>query len=235
MPRRSNAWRWRRSRRRTSRSWTTYGPWVSPTTCSTSGWPSSLRSSRVRLASGGSAVGRRPTCGSRGASTTTPARSTRRGWPASSTSGRSARVGATTRWPPTAARVFPGVGISFGVTRALAPLFTRGLIGASRTSPSCVLVAVVVRGDPGRLSTLWPAAALAGDRHARSRRRRTSSASRSATPTAEASRTSGSPALEGAPGRGQGHPLRRPGGADGSTWTPPDADLHADGHPRLAV
>ena len=41
------------------------------------------------------------------------------------------------------ARVFPGVGISFGVTRALAPLFTRGLISASRPSPSCVLVAVV--------------------------------------------------------------------------------------------
>jgi histidyl-tRNA synthetase len=41
------------------------------------------------------------------------------------------------------ARVFPGVGISFGVTRTLAPLFARGLLGASRTSPSCVLVAVV--------------------------------------------------------------------------------------------
>jgi histidyl-tRNA synthetase len=41
------------------------------------------------------------------------------------------------------ARVFPGVGISFGVTRALAPLFTRELVSASRPSPSCVLVAVV--------------------------------------------------------------------------------------------
>src|SRR3954453_19895046 len=41
------------------------------------------------------------------------------------------------------ARVFPGVGISFGVTRALAPLFSRGLISASRPSPSAVLVAVV--------------------------------------------------------------------------------------------
>ena len=41
------------------------------------------------------------------------------------------------------ARVFPGVGISFGLTRALAPLFTRGLVSASRPSPSCVLVAVV--------------------------------------------------------------------------------------------
>jgi histidyl-tRNA synthetase len=35
------------------------------------------------------------------------------------------------------------VGISFGVTRALGPLFARGLLGANRTSPSCVLVAVV--------------------------------------------------------------------------------------------
>src|SRR3954451_10385399 len=41
------------------------------------------------------------------------------------------------------ARVFPGVGISFGLTRALGPLFARGLITASRPSPAAVLVAVV--------------------------------------------------------------------------------------------
>src|SRR4051812_23712808 len=47
------------------------------------------------------------------------------------------------------ARVFPGVGISFGVTRALGPLFARGLLSASRTSPTCVLVAVASEGSRG--------------------------------------------------------------------------------------
>ena len=46
-------------------------------------------------------------------------------------------------------RVFPGVGISFGVTRALGPLFARGLMGANRTSPACVLVAVAAEGTRG--------------------------------------------------------------------------------------
>ncbi len=37
---------------------------------------------------------------------------------------------------------FPGVGISFGVTRALAPLLSRGVLRASRQAPTCVLVAL---------------------------------------------------------------------------------------------
>jgi histidyl-tRNA synthetase len=37
---------------------------------------------------------------------------------------------------------YPGVGISFGVTRTLGPLFARGLVRASRATPTCVLVAV---------------------------------------------------------------------------------------------
>ena len=37
---------------------------------------------------------------------------------------------------------YPGVGISFGVTRTLAPLFSRGVIRASRSVPTCVVVAV---------------------------------------------------------------------------------------------
>ena len=37
---------------------------------------------------------------------------------------------------------YPGVGLSFGVTRALAPLLGRGVLAGSRPSPSCVLVAV---------------------------------------------------------------------------------------------
>jgi len=37
---------------------------------------------------------------------------------------------------------YPGVGISLGVTRLLAPLFARGLVDADRSVPSCVLVAL---------------------------------------------------------------------------------------------
>jgi histidyl-tRNA synthetase len=37
---------------------------------------------------------------------------------------------------------YPGVGLSFGVTRAVAPLLGRGLLTTSRSVPTCVLVAV---------------------------------------------------------------------------------------------
>ncbi|MDQ1628924.1 MAG: histidyl-tRNA synthetase [Actinomycetota bacterium] len=37
---------------------------------------------------------------------------------------------------------YPGVGISLGVTRTLAPLFSRGLLTASRSTPTAVLVAL---------------------------------------------------------------------------------------------
>jgi histidyl-tRNA synthetase len=40
-------------------------------------------------------------------------------------------------------RTYPGVGISFGLTRTLGPLFARGVLTADRSVPSCVLVAVV--------------------------------------------------------------------------------------------
>ncbi len=39
-------------------------------------------------------------------------------------------------------QTYPGVGISFGLTRTLGPLFARGTLAASRAVPSCVLVAV---------------------------------------------------------------------------------------------
>ena len=42
---------------------------------------------------------------------------------------------------------FPGVGISLGVTRVLAPLMARGLIDADRSVPSCVLVALPTEDD----------------------------------------------------------------------------------------
>jgi histidyl-tRNA synthetase len=42
---------------------------------------------------------------------------------------------------------YPGVGISLGVTRALGPLLSRGLLTASRSTPSAVLVALPAEGD----------------------------------------------------------------------------------------
>jgi histidyl-tRNA synthetase len=41
---------------------------------------------------------------------------------------------------------YPGVGISFGVTRTLGPLFSRGLT-TSRSTPTCVLVVLVDEGS----------------------------------------------------------------------------------------
>jgi histidyl-tRNA synthetase len=42
---------------------------------------------------------------------------------------------------------YPGVGISFGVTRTIAPLLSRGLVTASRSTPTCVLVALPGEDD----------------------------------------------------------------------------------------
>ncbi len=53
---------------------------------------------------------------------------------------------------------YPGVGISFGVTRTLGPLFSRGLLGASRSVPTCVLVALT--DEAGRTASRDVAARL---------------------------------------------------------------------------
>jgi histidyl-tRNA synthetase len=53
---------------------------------------------------------------------------------------------------------YPGVGISFGVTRALAPLLSRGALRATRTVPSAVLVAVT--SEDARPASAAVAAAL---------------------------------------------------------------------------
>jgi histidyl-tRNA synthetase len=55
---------------------------------------------------------------------------------------------------------YPGVGISFGVTRTIAPLLSRGLLSASRSTPTCVLVALP--GEDDRASAADVAAALRG-------------------------------------------------------------------------
>jgi histidyl-tRNA synthetase len=55
---------------------------------------------------------------------------------------------------------YPGVGISFGVTRALAPLLARGSLRATRSVPSAVLVAV--SAEDTRPASVAVAAALRG-------------------------------------------------------------------------
>jgi histidyl-tRNA synthetase len=45
------------------------------------------------------------------------------------------------------ATTYPGVGISFGVSRTLIPLFNRGRLTSSRSVPSAVLVALANEGS----------------------------------------------------------------------------------------
>ncbi len=59
---------------------------------------------------------------------------------------------------------YPGVGVSIGVSRILGRLFGRGLVGASRTVPTCVLVAVAdeaARADSDRVATALRARGIA--------------------------------------------------------------------------
>jgi histidyl-tRNA synthetase len=56
------------------------------------------------------------------------------------------------------ATTYPGVGISFGVTRTLGPLFSRGALRASRSVPTCVLVALA--SEDQRTAATGVAAAL---------------------------------------------------------------------------
>ncbi|MDN5724892.1 MAG: histidine--tRNA ligase [Propionibacteriales bacterium] len=47
-------------------------------------------------------------------------------------------------------RTYPGVGFSFGISRMLVPMINKGLYGASRPVPTCVLVAVDDEESRGR-------------------------------------------------------------------------------------
>ena len=49
---------------------------------------------------------------------------------------------------------FPGVGLSIGITRILARLFNRGLLQASRRTPTCVLVALANEEDRSNCNQL---------------------------------------------------------------------------------
>ncbi len=55
---------------------------------------------------------------------------------------------------------YPGVGISFGVTRTIAPLLSRGLLTSTRSTPTCVLVALPA--EEGRAAAGEVATALRG-------------------------------------------------------------------------
>ena len=88
---------------------------------------------------------------------------------------------------------YPGVGMSIGVSRILGRVLGRGLVEASRSVPTCVLVAVADEESRSASDSVATACAHAGS-PARSRPRRPSSASRSSTPIGAASRTCGSPA-----------------------------------------
>jgi histidyl-tRNA synthetase len=150
---------------------------------------------------------------------------------------------------------YPGVGISLGITRLLAPLVGRGLIDADRSVPSCVLVAVpddasrsVSRDVARRLRSrgipteVAPAAAKYGRQIRHADRRGIpyvwfppSAVSASAV-SASAASASADPAGDSSGDPTGGHQVRdiRSGDqvdADPDAWQPPTADLR----PRIVT
>ena len=88
---------------------------------------------------------------------------------------------------------YPGVGISFGVTRTLgAVAVPRAGRPRRGSTPTCVLVALPAEDDRGRRGRDRGRRCAAAACPSRCRRPRRSTASRSATPSAAASRTCGS-------------------------------------------
>ena len=133
-----------------------------------------------------------PTSRSPAAWTTTPARSTRPSWSATSRSGSISSGGRYDSLASDGKTTYPGVGLSIGVTRLLAPLLGQGVLRASRAGADRGAGRGRRRGDPRRRRSRSPSSCEPGASPPRWRRRPTSSASRSATPTGAASRTSGS-------------------------------------------
>ena len=119
---------------------------------------------------------------------------------------------------------YPGVGISFGVTRVLAPLLARGALRATRSVPSAVLVAVTA--EEGRSAS----AAVAARLRARGVPAEVApSAAKFGRQIRHADRR-GIPFVWFVQEDG-GHEVKdiRSGdqvAADPQTWTPPDEDLH---------
>ena len=92
---------------RTPRSSNGSRPWASRTSCWTRGWPNWPRSWTVPVPPDPNGSRWWPIYGSPAGSTTTPAPCSRRGWPATSRSGRSAPAAGTNRWPATVVRPIP--------------------------------------------------------------------------------------------------------------------------------
>ena len=118
---------------------------------------------------------------------------------------------------------YPGVGVSFGVSRTLIPLLADGVVSGSRSVPSAVLVALVDEESRPTSDAVADQPCAPAASRARSPRARRSSASRSGTPSGAASRSSGSPGPTA-------HEVKdiRSGDqvpADPATWTPPTEDL----------
>ena len=119
---------------------------------------------------------------------------------------------------------YPGVGISFGVTRVLAPLLARGALRATRSVPSAVLVAVTA--EEGRPASAAVAARL----------RARGVPAEVAPSAAKFGRQIRHADRRGIPfvwfvQEGGGHEVKdiRSGeqvAADPQTWTPPEEDLH---------
>ena len=197
------------------------------TRCSTRASRAGRRRRGLRVA--GRPTGSRswPTSRSPAAWTTTPARSSRPGWRATSGSARSARAAATTPSPATAARTYPGVGISLGVSRLLVPLLASAACSTgSRPCPAPSWWRWPTRTSAQRATRVATALRARGVAVRGRRAARRSSASRSATPSGAASRSSGSPAARPGRGRpGQGHPHRRPGRRRPRHLGPPAEDL----------
>ena len=107
----------------------------------------------------------------------------------------------------------------------LVPLLARGVLRATRPVPSAVVVAVTdeaTRADSESVADLLrrrgiPAEIAPGP---------PSSASRSATPTAVASRSSGSSGSDGEAGSVKDIRTGEQVPADPRTWSPPPEDLH---------
>ena len=119
---------------------------------------------------------------------------------------------------------YPGVGLSIGVTRLLSPLLVPQDARRSRVRcPPPSLWPSTTRMS-GRTRSRWPSGSGPAGSPVRSRRRPTSTASRSASPTAEGSPTSGFPA-RGVDGEVKDIRTGEQLPADPGRWSPPEEDL----------
>ena len=141
-------------------------------------------------------------------------------------SARSAPAAATTRWPATGRRRYPGVG-HLARRDAGCCAAARRPAGSSRPAasvPTCVLVAVPDEESRAASDDVAAALRARGIAHRGGAERRQVRQADPLRRAARASRSSGSPAPTGR--RGQGHPHRRPGrGRPGRLGSPPQADL----------